>query len=161
MLRMVAAYASLVVCAGLTVVWIFSYNSVIISSVPLSTAERFQVNSERRQLAWSWHRRFPGEVTGINYWRAIPFKDPPPFYFGNGRRTWPPQPSLLGFVVTTEPNDPDWWRGVVPHWFPILIFGLLAAVFAPRTAWRFGIRHLLILTTLMAILLTVVILGNA
>jgi hypothetical protein len=44
----------------------------------------------------------------------------------------------------------------VPHWVPVLVTGILAAVIWHKQSWRFNIRTLLIVTTVVAIGLGIV-----
>ena len=154
---MIVAYACLVVCAGITACWITSYHSLIMFSVRLNDADRFQVNGERGQLAWSWHRREIGEVRYTLGWKAIPFEVLNRGSSMRSRRVWPPEPSLLGFALRNEPTA---WRGIIPCWLPILITVALAAVLKPKPRWQMGTRDLLVITTLLAVGLTVVVLSK-
>src|SRR4051794_30867623 len=59
-----------------------------------------------------------------------------------------------------ERNTPQWIVGqndrvLVPHWFPLIVAGSLSA--APWLRWRFTLRTLLIVTTLVAVVLGFVV----
>jgi hypothetical protein len=59
-----------------------------------------------------------------------------------------------------ERNTPHWIIGqniwvLVPHWFPLIVSGLLSA--APWLSWRYSLRTLLIATTLVAVLLGLIV----
>ena len=43
------------------------------------------------------------------------------------------------------------WNSVIPHWFPVILTVSLAAV--PWIRWSFGLRTMLIATTLIAVVL--------
>ena len=58
---------------------------------------------------------------------------------------WPFGKVIRGF------RDRLWDRGQVPYWFVVLISATLSA--APWLRWRFGLRTLLIVITLLAVVL--------
>lgn len=157
-LRIFAAGCCVLVCVGIIAIWLLSYQSLIILSFRLNATQRLAFNSERGQLAWNWHRRFPGEATGRYHWRAIPYETSKLYRFSQrGKRIWPPEPSIFNFALG---NRPDAWRGAIPHWFALLIVGTLAVGLHPRTKLRFKTRDLLVITTAVAFLLTALILGS-
>jgi hypothetical protein len=58
--------------------------------------------------------------------------------------------SLYRFEFFNPPREPYWSRQLVlPHWFLITAFTAIAA--APWLRWRFSLRTLLIVTTLVAV----------
>jgi hypothetical protein len=61
-----------------------------------------------------------------------------------------PRNSVFGFRWGKSPQGPHGCP-IVPHWFPVLFFGLIAA--APWLPRRFTLSTLLIATTLVAVVL--------
>jgi hypothetical protein len=54
----------------------------------------------------------------------------------------------LGFKYAMEAGR---FELAIPHWFPALILGALAAMFAFKRPWRFTTRRLLVITALFAL----------
>jgi hypothetical protein len=59
---------------------------------------------------------------------------------------------VAGFGVRLAPNT---WSIAVPHWFAVVLFATLATL--PWIRWRFTIRTLLIVTTLVAVVLGLIV----
>jgi hypothetical protein len=160
LLRILVAYSCLVLVMVFIALWVASYFFLILASCRLNADERLGFNSERGQLNWSWHQWTPGEVTYPSYWRAISIEQinrsrqhrKLPWSRGIGR-VWPPEPSLIGFG--TFRSDRQDLYVVTPHWFPIVLIGAVGIIAKPRPKLKMSIRDLLIITTILAIVLTI------
>jgi hypothetical protein len=72
-------------------------------------------------------------------------------------RIWADPPNLpLGFAVSGSAIGQ---QVTVPHWFPALVFGALAAAFGIRAPYRFSMRTLLIACTVVAVVLGAVVIA--
>jgi hypothetical protein len=152
LIRMTVAYTCLVLVMVFVALWAASYFFLILASYRLNADERLGINSERGQLNWSWHQWTPGEVTYPIYWRAIPLEQTDRMMH-RSRRIWPPEPSLIGFG--TFRSDRQDLYVVTPHWFPIVLIGAVGIIAKPRPKLKLSIRDLLIITTILAIVLTI------
>ena len=88
---------------------------------------------------------------------------PPPRKTGTAEWRWrvrSPSESVAGRGVYWAINvlDAPFPYVCFPHWFPVLLFALLAA--APWIKWRFSVRTLLIATGLVAVILGVAVATN-
>ena len=155
--RMTVAYVCLVLFIGFAATWVLSHYWLTQISARLNSEDRVGVNMERGQLNWSWHRRTPGEVTYALGWRAHPLERIDRM-MQRHRRRWPPIPSLFTFDKRIEP---DRWHVVMPHWFPMLLIGIVGIVAKPRPKLKIGVRDLLVLTTIVAVAMTIVVSANA
>jgi hypothetical protein len=157
LIRMVVAYTCLVLVTAFVALWVASYFFLVSVSWRLNSDERVGMGGERGQLNWSWHYWTPGEVTYPIYWRVMPIEDHDRMMnrMMPRKRIWPPEPSLIGFG--TWRSDRESFYVVMPHWFPILLIGAIGIIAKPRPKLTLGIRDLLILTTLLAIVMTVVV----
>jgi hypothetical protein len=151
LLRTTMAYTCLVLVMVFVALWVASYFFLILASCRLNAHERLGFNSERGQLNWSWHRWTPGEVTYPIYWRAIPIEHIDRI-MQRHRRVWPLEPSLIGFATR---RDDRAFQVVTPHWFPVLLIGAVGFIAKPRPKLKLSIRDLLIITTILAIVLTI------
>jgi hypothetical protein len=78
---------------------------------------------------------------------------------------WGADTYYIGDTVSTGRPMQKWYfssnkygRSVrFPHWVPALVFGALAAAFGIRTPYRFSLRTMLIVTTLVAVVLGAVV----
>lgn len=155
--RIIVAYTCLVFVIVFVALWVASYFWMISVSCRLNSDERLAMNSERGQLNWSWHRRMPGEVTSLLHWHAMALEYVDGRRYGlhsrAGRvRVWPPEPSLIGFACR---RDGRAFQVVTPYWFPVLLIGAIGFIAKPRPKLKLGIRDLLIITTILAVLLTI------
>jgi hypothetical protein len=151
LIRMLVAYTCLVLVMVSVALWIASYFWLSIISYTSKSEERVAVSSERGQLQWTWSRWIPGVVTYPIYWKVMPIEDNKHF-MKRHRRVWPPEPSLIGFATR---RDGRAFPVVTPHWFPILLIGAIGFIAKPRPKLKLSIRDLLIITTILAVLLTI------
>jgi hypothetical protein len=151
LIRMLVAYTCLVLVMAFVALWVASYFWLSIISYTSKSEERFAVSSERGQLQWTWSRWIPGVVAYPIYWRVMPIEDNERFMKLH-RGVWPPEPSLIGFATR---RDDRTFQVVTPHWFPILLIGAIGFIAKPRPKLKLSIRDLLIITTILAVLLTI------
>jgi hypothetical protein len=67
-----------------------------------------------------------------------------------------PQSTYLGFAVHSSTDRQSGKRHLqwsVPHWALVFVFGLAAYAAKPRPRFRFGLRELIVLSTVVAITL--------
>jgi hypothetical protein len=155
LLRMIVAYTCLVLVIAFVSLWMASYFWRIGISCRLNSDERLAMGSERGQLNWNWHYWTPGEVTDPIRWSVMPIEDHDRIWQRHRGRIWPPEPSLIGF--STFRSDRETLYVAMPHWFPILLIGVMGFIAKPRPKLKLGIRDLLILTTILAIVMTIVV----
>jgi hypothetical protein len=157
LIRMIVAYTCCVLVMAFVTLWVASYFWVISASCRLNSEERVGVRSVRGQLNWSWSRWVPGVVTYPIYWRveAIDDYDRMMNRLLPRKRLWPPEPSLIGF--STFLSDQQNFYMVMPHWFPIFLIGALGFIAKPRPKLKLSIRDLMIITTILAIVMTVIV----
>jgi hypothetical protein len=62
---------------------------------------------------------------------------------------------MVRFTPPPRPVFGQYWDGnfIVAHWLAVLFFATLGIVAAPCIKWRFSLRTLLIVTTLVAVVL--------
>jgi len=71
----------------------------------------------------------------------------------------PPQLSKSSWGIGTDNGPPREWALLMPHWFPVLILGIVAtAPWVRQLRWQFSLRTLLIATTLVAVVLGLIVL---
>jgi hypothetical protein len=165
LLRMLVAYTCLVLVMAFVVLWVASYFWNIYLSCRLNSDERFSLNSERGQLHWSWHPWTLGDATDPINWDVAAIEHIDRFRQDMNARmnqdsslVWPPEPSLIGF--DTYSSGHYLFAVVMPHWFPILLVAIVGIIAKPRPKLKLGIRDLLIVTTILAIAMTVIALSK-
>jgi len=145
-LRIAFAVTCLIVCVLLIVLWVRSYWRLDVVQYGFLDTWGFTANSTNGRLLF-----FRQELAS-NYfprWQASSVSDQPWIntYF-------PARSSTLGFRFERVPASVI---VQIPHWFPILVTGALAAATGLQVAkslrgyYRFSLRTLLIVTTLIAV----------
>ena len=93
----------------------------------------------------------------IQRFKAEPLVQPsaedPYLYLREAEEPWWEQESVLGFAWLEEPPGATWIN--FPQWAPILVCALHGFAFAYKLPFRFDLRSILIVTTLLALLLGV------
>ena len=84
-------------------------------------------------------------------WQVVDFDE----YWHSSKVGFPNYTALSSRVWGHFEFSRAYGGGCVPYWFPTLAFAALAVV--PWLHWRFGLRSLLIATTLIAVVLGVVV----
>lgn len=156
LIRMIVAYTCLVFVVAFVALWVASYFWLVSVSFRIDSDGQIGVNSERGQLNWFKLGQMNGDVVGPIYWQAISLEIADR-WMQRQRRTWPPEPTLIGFDVR---SDYRLLQVVTPHWFPILLIGIVGIFAKPRPQLKLGIRDLLIITTIVAVLLTIAVRAN-
>jgi hypothetical protein len=142
-LRIAVTALSLAACLALVGLWVRSYRvfDTFLCAVP--SGHSCQVNSICGQTLWSLSDR----GRGVWYWN----RSSAPVTEG-GRRSAQERPKWEWGTI------PPFYFVHFPHWFPALLFALLAA--APWMKWRFSLRTLLIATGLVAVILGAAVATN-
>lgn len=153
--RIVLAYVCLVLCIGVATSWTRSYYAKSNAKGSLTPIQRFSIVSWHGQLQWRWYvdeRSRPGLKwdwnTSSESFANNPIARHPAI------SQLPQQhevPRLLNFSGRFDRLE---WSGNSPHWFLLVGFAILAYLLKPIPKLRFGIRDILILTTIVAIVLS-------
>ena len=153
-LRIAVTAVCVVVCVGLIGLWVRSYRWMDVVQEPTSTLRSRGVIS----------------VQGCIYWLDAPYHKGPDFLsfpVNEGTRqnpvTWPKKIWHrwfgFGFARAVETAGEKWGISI-PHWFLLTLFAACAsASWLPwyKLRWRFSLRTMLIVTTLVAMTLGFVV----
>jgi hypothetical protein len=140
-----------VLCVLLIALWLRSYRWVDLLTLPINSTRTIQIGT------------FPGDVV---------FRAPPVSYYrskGDLRsvaslrehRSWPFKPSTslkrklpskAGIRWSSQSQGSD-GHLIVPYWMMVALSGTMSVLPLKSKLWRFGLRTLLIATTLIAVLL--------
>ncbi|MEX0642938.1 MAG: hypothetical protein WD468_09575 [Pirellulales bacterium] len=131
-----------ILCVLLVLLWVRSYwaHDVLRGWVPIAGLLQYEstcnvvtlnITPSLHQSKWTWHAKVP-EVHDYHWW----FR-----HYAN------------------PPNQIPWYFIAAPHWFLVLITGLMAAATGFRLPLRlsYSLRTLLIITTLVAVVLGVAV----
>jgi hypothetical protein len=151
-IRIAVTALSLTACVLLIALWVRSYwwaESGV--SVPPTLPRQFAFVSSRGRLALIVSQRNPRSRVDFYFpWRWRIESDS---LKRVSRPAAPPRPMWVYKV-----NKNMGRLIVIPHWSPVLLFGAIATcLWLPWFKWRFGLRTLLIATTLVAVGLGVVV----
>ena len=163
-LRIAVSAVCLVVFVGVTVLWVRSYRVVDSLRGPITAIRSFDLDStkgrlilchgpytQRTRASWPWgmDSRW-GLLHESGMGQNLRFTNLPPL------TTFPDFS-----VVKNRPSGPaiaaGFWIVIIPHWFPAVIFASLATIpwlfYWSRLQFKFSLRTLLIVTTLVAMIL--------
>ena len=148
-LKIAVSALSLAACLALVALWGRSYPAHDNLEGPISSSRHFTAQSFRGRLALATYpTRFASRQSHAQWqWRVL-LPDPATI---NERRRNAPHWGVL-------PGSYGEFGIKFPHWFPTLIFAMLAA--APWLKWRFSVRTLLIGMTIVAVILGVAVATN-
>jgi hypothetical protein len=139
----VASIVCLVVCVALMGMWVRSYWRI--DAIGATSGHNdFVIGSERGVIFCGGNGRFRTAIT-TGAWRIendLPDDGPLP------------QPSFLLFHFEYEQSGAEF---LIPYWFLVLSTGLLSILVWYKRAWRFTLRDLLIVTTLLTIVLGMIV----
>lgn len=153
-IRIVLAYLCLVLFIGAAISWTRSYYAKSNAKGSLTLIQRFSIVSWHGQVQWRWYvdeRGRPGLKwdwnTSCDQFANTPIGRHP------AMRHLPQQLEAPGLLNISGRFDRFEWSGNNPHWFFLIGFAILAYLLKPKPKLRFGIRDILILTTIVAIFL--------
>jgi hypothetical protein len=127
-----------IVCVLLVVLWVRSYWSTDF----INFGQRRTVASQDGII-----RTLKVYLSGDQPKQFIITLDSRMGYFGQSDKY-----ELLGLGYSP---DRRWPQITVPYWFPVIVFGFVAAI--PWLPWKFSLRTLLIATALFAVVLGVMV----
>lgn len=166
-LRRIASYFCLVMCVLFAALWVRSYfTSDLIVTTDLSgdvrdLSSNFQLNEGRMfyqqrtvedgkldRIAQMTPELFPHTNYKYQKWLTTS---------GSNRVSMPVPPKLekffgIGWRSSVARNGDEHFQWVFPLWLPVVGLGLVATALRPKPRWRFGLRDLLALTTIAAVI---------
>jgi hypothetical protein len=153
-LRIATSAVCLIACALLIALWVRSYVYADLVMVRLTSTSRLYFQSSRGEL------RLPLKGSDHNELFDLPWR----FSSTSVKRIDEVEELLNKASGASKPvtriaprfgvmND----SLVMPHWFPILVSGVSAAILGIARPFRFTLRTLLIATTLVAVVLWLIV----
>jgi hypothetical protein len=143
-LRIAVTALSLTACLLLVALWVRSYWRID-ELIGTGSNTYLKMSSERGRITYGWGWS-PLSIFNVDdLWREVSYPDDQPI------------PGILGFYYGPLPGGITFVR--FPYWF--LVFVTAATAVSPWCTWRwsFGLRTLLIVTALVAMVLGLIVLS--